>query len=243
MISDQQEEQRKQADLLAQLNQIHLKRLEKDQDLESSIQAMDMASRLQFSVPEVFDVQKETQATRDLYVDSEFGKGCLIARRLIEEGVRVVQLYHSIDGYDIAWDTGHENIYHHRELAHKCDQGIAALIRDLKERGMLDETLVIWGGEFGRTAYSQGALGNGRDHHGRCFSMWLAGGGIQGGVTYGETDDFAYNIARDPVHIRDLNATMLHCLGIDHERFSYRFQGLDQRLTGVEHAHVVKGVL
>jgi arylsulfatase A-like enzyme len=117
------------------------------------------------------------------------------------------------------------------------------LVTDLKNRGLLDDTLVIWGGEFGRSAYSQGKAGDGRDHHGRCFSMWLAGGGVKGGVSHGKTDDFSYNIAENPVHIRDLNATMLHCLGIDHERFTHRFQGLDQRLTGVEHAHAVKQIL
>ena len=136
-----------------------------------------------------------------------------------------------------------------RQLPRQCqdvDQPSAALVNDLKERGLLDETLVIWGGEFGRTVYSQGAIGSpgaGRDHHGRCFSMWIAGGGIKAGFEYGKTDDFSYNVVEDPVHIRDLNATILHCLGIDHRRFTFKFRGLDQRLTGVEEAHVVKGLL
>ncbi len=133
-----------------------------------------------------------------------------------------------------------------RDLAAQCkdtDQGSAALIRDLEQRGLLEDTLVIWGGEFGRTSYAQGGLGAGRDHHGRCFSIWMAGGGIKPGHVHGATDDFCYNVVRDPVHINDMNATLLYCLGIDHERFSFKFQGLNARLTGVEEAHVVRGVL
>ena len=155
----------------------------------------------------------------------------------VERDVRFIQLFHR------GWDQHNSLEPHLRAQCKDTDQASAALVTDLKERGLLEDTLVIWGGEFGRTAYSQGKLGSGRDHHGRCFSMWMAGGGVRGGASFGETDDFCYNIASDPVHIRDLNATMLHCLGIDHERFTYRFQGLDQRLTGVEHAHVVKDIL
>ncbi|MDA7666101.1 DUF1501 domain-containing protein [bacterium] len=235
------QEQRKQADLLAQLNQIHLKRLEKDQDLESSIQAMEMAFRMQFSVPDVFDVQKETQATRDLYGDSEFGKGCLIARRLIEEGVRVVQLSHSIDGYDIAWDTGHNDIVGgHARLAKACDQAIAGLLQDLKGRGLLEDTLVLWGGEFGRAPTSEGAKGRDHDHYG--YTVWMAGGGVKPGYSYGATDEFGLSAVEDRVHVHDLHATVLHLMGLDHEKLTYRYSGRDYRLTDV-HGRVVKDIL
>jgi uncharacterized protein (DUF1501 family) len=163
-----------------------------------------------------------------------------MARRLIERGVRFVQVYHR------GWD---QHALLPETLAAQCkdvDQGCFGLVQDLKSRGLLDETLVIWGGEFGRTVYSQGKLTDtnyGRDHHPRCFTMWLAGGGIKGGVVHGETDEFSYNIVRDPVHVRDLQATILHQFGIDHERFTYRYQGLDQKLTGVEKASVVKNLL
>ncbi|MCG8586760.1 MAG: DUF1501 domain-containing protein, partial [Pirellulales bacterium] len=166
-----------------------------------------------------------------------YAANCLLARRMIERDVRCVQLFHR------GWDQ-HKSLVSH--LGNQCrdtDQASAALVTDLKERGLLDETLVVWGGEFGRTAYSQGKLNSGRDHHGRCFSLWMAGGGIQGGIEFGATDDFCYNIASDGVHIRDLNATILHQLGIDHRRLTFKFQGLDQRLTGVEPARVVKEIL
>ena len=233
-------EQRQQADLLAQLNQFDLERQQHDQKLESSIQAMEMAFRMQFAVPDVFDTTKESQTTLDLYGDSEFAKGCLIARQLVERGVRMVQLSHSISGYDIAWDTGHENIYHHRELAHKCDQGIAALIRDLKERGMLDETLVIWGGEFGRAPTSEGTRGRDHDHYG--FTVWMAGGGVKPGFTYGATDEFGCAAAENPVHVRDLHATILHLMGLDHEKLTYRYSGRDFRLTDVD-GHVIHDII
>ncbi len=234
-------DQRKQADLLAQLNQMHLKRLEKDQDLEASIQAMEMAFRMQFSVPEVFDVQKESQATRDLYGDSEFGKGCLIARRLIEEGVRVVQLSHSIDGYDIAWDTGHNDIVGgHARLAKACDQAIAGLLQDLKGRGLLEDTLVLWGGEFGRAPTSEGAKGRDHDHYG--YTVWMAGGGVKPGFSYGATDEFGLSAVEDRVHVHDLHATVLHLMGLDHEKLTYRYSGRDYRLTDV-HGRVVKEIL
>src|SRR5437868_1575395 len=163
-----------------------------------------------------------------------------MARRLVERGVRFVQVYHR------GWDV-HSILP--EVLPSQCrdiDQASWALVQDLKARGLLDETLVIWGGEFGRTVYSQGKLTTtdyGRDHHPRCFTLWMAGGGIKGGVVHGETDDFSYNVVRDPVHIRDINATILHCLGIDHRNLTYRFQGLDQRLTGVEEANPVQPIL
>ena len=176
----------------------------------------------------------------DVTKPGRFAHNCLLARRMAERDVRFIQLFHR------GWD-------HHTRLprsiqlqAKDVDQAQAALVTDLKQRGMLDETLVLWGGEFGRGPYSQGVLTDdnyGRDHHPRCFSMWFAGGGTAGGVTHGETDEFSYNIVKDPVHIRDLNATLLHLLGIDHERFSVRHQGLEQRLTGVESARVVKDII
>jgi hypothetical protein len=203
-----------------------------------------MAFRMQTSVPDLVDTSKEPRAVRDLYgpeVDTPgtFSASCLLARRLLERGVRFVQLFHR------DWDQ-HANIA--MELKNQCrdvDHGCRGLIQDLKQRGMLDDTLVIWGGEFGRTTYCQGKLTRtnyGRDHHPRCFTMWMAGAGIKPGMIYGETDDFSYNIVRDPVEVYDLNATILHLLGIDHTCLTYRFQGRDFRLTDV-HGTVVKGIL
>jgi hypothetical protein len=204
-----------------------------------------MAFRMQTSIPELTDISGEPQSVLDLYgpevtKPGTFAASALLARRLAERGVRCVQILHR------EWD-------HHlqlpRDLPLQCrdaDQACAGLITDLKQRGMLDDTLVVWGGEFGRTVYCQGELRRdnyGRDHHPRCFTVWMAGGGVRGGLVYGETDDFSYNIVRDPVHIHDLNATILHCLGIDHQRLSYLFQGLEQRLTGPAEANVVKGIL
>jgi uncharacterized protein (DUF1501 family) len=169
-----------------------------------------------------------------------FARNCLIARRLAEQGVPFIQLFH--EGWDQHGDLP-------RNIRAQClgvDQPAAALVKDLKQRGMLEDTLIIWGGEFGRTIYSQGNLSAdnyGRDHHGRCFTMWLAGGGIKPGIEFGQTDDFSYNIVKDPVHIRDFNATLLHCLGIDHNRLTFKYQGLEQRLTGVEPARVVTEIL
>jgi hypothetical protein len=204
-----------------------------------------MAYRMQSSVPDLVDLSSESKATLDLYgpevhVPGTFAASTLLARRMIERGVRCVQLLHR------GWDQ-HNTLP--SEITHQChdvDQPCAALIQDLKQRGLFDSTLIVWGGEFGRTVYSQGTLTKdnyGRDHHPRNFCMWMAGGGIKGGVTYGETDDFSYNVVGQPCHINDLNATILHCLGIDHERFTYKSQGLDQKLTGVEHARVVREIL
>ena len=216
-----------------------------DPEIHDRIAQYEMAFRMQTSVPELMDLSDEPESTFELYgPDSRkpgtFAANCVLARRLAERDVRFVQLFHR------GWD-GHNNLP--REIRGQCkdtDQASAALVVDLKRRGLLEDTLVICGGEFGRTIYSQGTLtadNHGRDHHGRCFHTWLAGAGIKAGFEYGETDDHCYNIVRDPVHIRDLNATILHQLGIDHARFSYPYQGLDQRLTGVEEAHVVKGIL
>ena len=234
-------EQRRQMDLLAQLNQTQLARMERDQGLEAGIAAMEMAFRMQFSVPEVFDISKETQATRDLYGDSEFGKGCLLSRRLIEQGVRVVQLSLSIDGYDIAWDTGHDDIVGgHAKLAKACDQGIGALIHDLKARGLFDDTLIVWGGEFGRAPTSEGAKGRDHNHYG--YTTWLAGGGTKAGFTHGATDEFGCTAVEDRVHVHDLHATILHLMGLDHEKLTYRYSGRDYRLTDVS-GGVVRGII
>ena len=177
--------------------------------------------------------------SKDDNVDGGFARNCLLARRMVERGVRFVQLMHR------GWDQHSSLPTQIRGQCRGVDQPSAALIKDLKERGLLEDTLVIWGGEFGRTVYSQGALtptNYGRDHHGRCFTMWLAGGGVKPGLTYGETDDYCYNIVRDPVPIHDWNATILHLLGIDHTKLTFRFQGRDFRLTDVE-GNVVKGLL
>jgi len=234
-------EQRRQADLLAQLNQLDLKRQKQDQQLEASIQAMEMAFRMQFAVPDAFDLQSETQRTLDLYGPSEYAKGCLLARRLIERGVRCVQLSHSIDGYDIAWDTGHGDIAGgHKRLADACDQGIAALLKDLKQRGLLDETLVVWGGEFGRAPTSEGQKGRDHDHYG--YTVWMAGGGVKGGVSYGATDNFGCTAVENRVHVHDLHATLLHLMGLYHEKLTYRYSGRDFRLTDV-HGQVIRNII
>lgn len=226
---------------LAELNQIKYQQV-RDPEIETRISQYEMAYRMQAAAPELVDLSSEPQSTFDLYGEDARTPGtyafnCLLARRMAERDVRFIQLFHR------GWDQHNSLVPHLTNQCGDTDRGSAALVADLKQRGLLEDTLLIWGGEFGRTAYSQGKLGNGRDHHGRCFSMWMAGGGVQGGVRYGATDEYAYNVASDPVHIRDLNATILHCLGIDHERFTYRFQGLDHRPTGVEESHIVKGVL
>jgi len=202
-------------------------------EIEARIAQYEMAYRMQTSVPGLMDLSDEPEHVFEMYgpearKPGTYAANCLLARRMIERGVRFVQLFHR------GWDQHRSLPQHLRTQCRDTDQASAALVADLKQRGLLDETLVVWGGEFGRTAYSQGKLGSGRDHHGRCFSTWLAGGGIKPGIEHGQTDDYAYNIVSGGVHTNDLNATILHCLGIDHERFTFRFQGLDQRLTGVE---------
>jgi uncharacterized protein (DUF1501 family) len=206
-----------------------------DPEINTRIAQYEMAYRMQASVPDLMDVSKESQATIDMYgpearKPGTFAANALLARRLVERGVRFVQLFHR------GWDQHGDLPKQIKSQCYDTDQASAALIKDLKQRGMLDDTLVIWGGEFGRTVYSQGTLTKenyGRDHHGRCFSLWMAGGGIKPGTVYGETDDFGYNIVKDGVHIHDLNATVLNRLGIDHERLTYRYQGRDYRLTDV----------
>jgi hypothetical protein len=213
-----------------------------DPEIQNRVQQYEMAYRMQSSVPELADLSGEAEHTYQLYGEDSktrgsFANSALMARRLLERGVRFVQIFHR------GWDQ-HDSLP--RDIASQCkdvDQGCYGLIQDLKMRGMLEDTLVIWGGEFGRTVYSQGALTDdnyGRDHHPRCFSIWMAGGGIKGGQVYGETDEMSYNITQNPVHIRDLHATILYALGIQHEMLTYKFQGLDQRLTGVEPAKVIK---
>ena len=239
-------EQRKQLDLLLRLNQIHMAKRQDDPVLETQIKAMELAFEMQREASEVFDINREPEHIQKAYGDTVFSKGCLLARRLVEHGVRFVQMHYVTANNKQPWDTHSENDKRHRELCADSDKATAALITDLKQRGMLEDTLIIWGGEFGRTIYSQGGLSKdnyGRDHHPRCFSMWMAGGGAKGGAIYGETDDFSYNIVRDPIHIRDFHATVLQLLGFDHERLSYRYQGLDQRLTGVLPAKAIDGLM
>ena len=231
-------------DALGQLNTRHFQSVG-DPEIQTRISQYEMAFRMQSSVPELVDLTKESKATLALYGPEatnpgSFAHSAIMARRLVERGTRVVQILHR------GWDQ-HGNLP--RDIASQCrdtDQPCGALLTDLEERGMLDDTLVVWGGEFGRTVYSQGTLTKenyGRDHHPRCFTMWMAGGGIRGGVAHGETDEFSYNIVKDPVHINEMNATILHLMGIDHERFTFKFQGLDQRLTGVEPMKVISPIL
>jgi hypothetical protein len=230
-------------DDLAKLNEIELKDYQ-DPEIATRISQYEMAYKMQKSVPELADLSKEPDSIFDMYgPDSRkpgtYAANCILARRLAERGVRFIQLFHR------GWDQ-HNNLP--KEIRGQClqtDQPTAALIQDLKQRGMLDDTLVVWGGEFGRTVYSQGTLtadNYGRDHHPRCFSVWMAGGGVKGGVTYGETDDFSYNITKNPVDVHDLHATILNCLGVDHTRLTFKFQGRHFRLTDVS-GNVVKGVL
>ncbi len=216
-----------------------------DPETLTRIAQYEMAFRMQTSVPDLTNFADESPATLDLYgpevkESGTFAASCLLARRMAERNVRVVQILHR------GWDQ-HGNLpSDHRLQCGDVDQACYGLITDLKQRGLLDDTLVIWAGEFGRTVYSQGTLTKtnyGRDHHPRCFSVWLAGGGIKPGIVHGETDDFSYNVVRDGVSLYDLNATILHCLGIDHSRFTFKSQGLDQRLSGVEPADVVKAIL
>jgi len=233
--------------MLDALNRLNARTHERwgDPETLTRIAQYEMAFRMQSSVPDLVDFSGESKATIDLYGDDvnkpgTFAASTLLARRLVERGVRCVQILHR------GWDQ-HGNLP--SEIRAQCkdiDQASAALIHDLKARGLLEDTLVIWGGEFGRTVYSQGKLTRtdyGRDHHPRNFCMWMAGGGIQGGISYGETDDFSYNVVENPVHINDLNATILQCMGVDHRRFTFKSQGLDQRLTGVEESHPIQALL
>ncbi len=235
---------RRMLDTLGKVNQKHFDEIG-DPEIQTTVAQQELAFRMQSSVPELTDVSKEPKAILDLYgpevhKTGSFARNCLLARRMMERGVRFVQIFHR------GWD--HHTILP-KQLPGQCfdvDQPTAALLTDLKQRGLLDDTIVVFAGEFGRTVYCQGNLQRddyGRDHHPLCFSGWLAGGGFRGGLTYGQTDEFSYNVVKDPVNVRDLHATILHQLGIDHQRLTFPFQGLDQRLTGVEEAHVIKGIL
>lgn len=223
-----QGQQSAQVALMSELNRMHLERSGPDGQLEGRLKAMETAFRMQFTATDAFDLQQESKATRESYGEGHFANGCLLARRLSERGVRFVQVYYG-DGQP--WDTHNDHNNAVRKLCLDIDRPIAALLKDLKERGLLDETLILWGGEFGRTPTSEN--GTGRDHNHYGFTTWMAGGGVKGGMTYGETDDFGFKAVHNRVHIHDLHATILHLLGIDHERLTYRYAGRDFRLTDV----------
>ena len=235
-------QQRRQLDLVERLNRLHLDHRAVDSQLEGRIQSLEVAYRMQTEAPEVFDIRKESEATRERYGSGDFARGCLMALRLVESGVRMVQVYF---GNSQPWDN-HDDILIHRKLASQVDRPIAALLKDLKSRGLLDETIVIWGGEFGRTPAVETSarvrVQNGRDHNPHGFTMWLAGGGVRGGMTYGATDDFGFKAVENPVHVHDLHATILHLLGLDHTKLTYRYSGRDFKLTDV-HGHIIKEIL
>ncbi len=226
--------QRAQLDLLQAMNQDHLETRGRDEALEARIASLEMAFRMQGEAQDAFDVGRESETVRKAYGEGEFANACLLSRRLVERGVRMVQIYY---GNNQPWDD-HKDINNHRDHAKKSDQPIAALLKDLKARGMLDDTLVIWGGEFGRTPTSESEKG--RDHHATGFTMWLAGGGVKGGYVHGTTDELGYHAVENRLHVHDLHATLLHLMGLDHERLTYRYSGRDFRLTDVhgrvEHA-------
>ena len=235
-------QQRKQLDLVQKLNQRHLERRQQDAQLEARLQSYELAYRMQMDATDAFDIEREPQHIRDLYGKGTQARQMLIARRLVERGVRFVQVWH---GPGQPWDNHDDIEVRHRKLAEQCDQAIGALLTDLKQRGMLDDTLVIWGGEFGRTPTvelpkpgSNAGKINGRDHNHYGFSMWLAGGGVKGGYIHGATDDFGFQAVEKPVHVHDLHATILHLLGFDHEELTYHYAGRDFRLTDV-HGKVV----
>jgi hypothetical protein len=240
------EEQRRQIDMLQELNQRHLERRQRDSQLEARIQSFELAYRMQLDATDAFDVSKEPKHILDMYGPGTQARQILIARRLVERGVRFVQVWH---GEGQPWDNHDDIEVNHRRLAGECDRAIGALLKDLKQRGMLDETLVIWGGEFGRTptvelptpGANAGKI-NGRDHNHHGFSMWLAGGGVRGGYVHGATDEFGFSAEVDKVHVYDLQATILRLLGFDHEKLTYRHAGRDFRLTDV-HGQVVQDLM
>ena len=229
--------QREQLDLLQSMNEQHLAARTGDPALEARIRSMELAFGMQTEASEAFDLSKETQSTREAYGKGDFNDGCILARRLVERGVRVVQLH-----YDAKenWDS-HESTEHHAGCAKRVDQPIAALLKDLKARGMLEDTLVLWGGEFGRTPTAEGHS-TGRDHNHYGFTVWMAGGGVKGGMTYGATDEFGFTAVENRMHVHDLHATMLHLMGLDHERLTYRYSGRDFRLTDV-HGKVAHAII
>ncbi len=238
--------QREQLDLLAQFNQRHLDARPGGTELAARIKSYELAYRMQTAAPDAVDLSQETESTLQMYgvgqsPTDEYGRNCLIARRLVERGVRFIQLYSGGGHLDDTWDA-HDSIEeNHGRHAAEVDQPISALLTDLQQRGMLEETLVVWGGEFGRMPFSEGKDAPGRNHNPYGFSMWLAGGGVQGGITYGETDEFGFEAAKDPVHLHDLHATILHIMGLDHELLTYFYQGREESLTDVG-GHVVHDI-
>ena len=237
-------QQRRELDALRQLNELYLSRRAEDSRLSARIETFELAYRMQMQAPDAFDLSRESEVTKRRYgIDQEvtkvFGRQCLLARRLTERGVRFIQLYHTTGGFQ-PWDQHGDLKGGHSKNARATDQPIAALLQDLRASGLLEETLVIWGGEFGRTPAAQGQ--DGRDHHPYGFTMWLAGGGVRGGLALGATDEFGWDAVQDRVHVHDLHATILHLLGLDHEKLTYRSSGRDYRLTDV-YGNVVKGIL
>ena len=239
--------QSRQFELLGKLNAQHLAARQGESALETHIRSMELAFQMQSEASEAFDISRESQQTRQAYGDTEFGRSCLLGRRLLERGVRVVQVFYVKNGSKQPWDTHSNNNQSHRRLCADSDRATAALLADLKSRGLLDDTLVIWGGEFGRTPYAQTNKSKdikkaGRDHHHTGFSMLLAGGGVRGGLTYGATDEFGMHAVENRVHVHDLHATVLHLMGIDHTQLTFRYSGRDFRLTDV-HGNVIHEVV
>jgi uncharacterized protein (DUF1501 family) len=222
---------------MQQLNAQHLASRSSDDALRARMQSMETAFRMQFQATDAFDLSRETKTVQDQYGSGHFSHGCLLARRLVERGVRFVQVYY---GNGQPWDTHSNHDKTVRKLCHDIDRPIAALLADLKQRGMLEETLVIWGGEFGRTPTSENGTGRDHNHHG--FTMWMSGGGVRGGMAYGATDDFGFRAVENKMHVHDLHATILHLLGLDHKRLTFRHAGRDYRLTDV-HGRVVNEIL
>jgi hypothetical protein len=240
-------EQRTQLDLLQHMNRLHQQRRAGDATLEVQIRAMEQAFRMQTEATEAFDISRESKATRELYGDSVFARSCLLARRLVERGVRMTMVYYVSKKEKQPWDTHSKNNDRHRTLCNDSDRGTAALLADLKSRGLLEDTLVVWGGEFGRTPYSQvdkskDVAKAGRDHHNTGFSMFLAGGGIKGGMMYGNTDEVGMHAVENRMHVHDLHATILRLMGVDHKELTYRYSGRDFRLTDV-HGRVVHDII
>jgi len=236
--------QREQLDLLQKLNRLHLEERDGDPDLEAQIKTMETAYQMQAAAIKTFDISREPESVRALYGDTPFSRSCLLARRLVEDGVRFVTVYYTSNSNNQPWDTHENHDEGHRKLCLDGDRAAAALITDLKARGLLDDTLVIWGGEFGRTPYSEQREKKkvGRDHHHTAFSMLLAGGGVKGGTVYGASDELGMHAVENPVHVHDLHATILYLLGLDHEKLTYHYAGRDFRLTDV-HGRVVKEIM
>jgi hypothetical protein len=239
------DEQREQLDLVQKLNRRHADRRDRDPELEGQIKAMETAFQMQKKAMDTFDINREPQHVRDMYGNTPFARSCLLARRLVEDGVRFVTVYYT-NNNNQPWDTHTDHDAGHKKLCLDGDKASAALIADLKQRGLLDDTLVIWGGEFGRTPYAENRKDSkdkaGRDHHHTAFSMLLAGGGVKGGTVYGASDELGMHVAENPVHVHDFHATILHLLGLDHEKLTYRYAGRDFRLTDV-HGHVVEEII